>query len=250
MADRWFRFYDSVVDDPKVQRLPDAAFRAWVNLMCIASKGGGFFSTDLADISFALRVSEGKARDLLQILQSAGLIERFETEWTPHNWGTRQYASDSSAERMRRHRANKVTADVQPRDEHVTSHVQNSDGADTDSEKIQNRTEKKKEEVAPVALPAWMPLETWTSFLGTRKKVTPHASKLLVSQLEKLKEGGDDPKEVLEQSIMNGWKGLFPLKRANGNGSGLRKPTATDQHLAGIASLVEDIRERRSARQG
>lgn len=112
------------------------------------------------------------------------------------------------------------------------------------------QTEKKKEVVAPVALPAWMPLETWDSFLGTRKKVTAHASKLLVSQLEKLKEGGDDPKEVLEQSIMNGWKGLFPLKRLNANGSGLRKPTATDQHLAGIASLVEDIRERRNTRQG
>lgn len=137
MTDRWFRFYDSVVDDPKVQHLPDAAFRAWVNLMCVASKNGGYFSTDLKDISFALRVTQSKARDLLQVLQSANLIERFETEWVPHNWSTRQYASDSSAERMRRHRAAKVTVDV-------TSHVQKSDAVDTDSE--QNRTEQNRDE--------------------------------------------------------------------------------------------------------
>lgn len=137
MTGRWFRFYDSVVDDPKVQRLPDQAFRAWVNLMCVASKNDGKISTDLQNVAFALRVNLNKARDVLQILQSAGLIERFETGWQPHNWSTRQYASDSSAERMRRLRAKVVTPDVTV---DVTSHVQNSDAVDSE----QNRTEQKE----------------------------------------------------------------------------------------------------------
>lgn len=104
MTGRWFRFYDSVVDDPKVQRLSDAAFRAWVNLMCVASKNGGYISPDFGDIAFALRTTEAKARALLQTLLAAELLEEIADGFQPHNWGGRQYASDSAAERQKRYR--------------------------------------------------------------------------------------------------------------------------------------------------
>ena len=38
---RWFRMYAEVVDDPKVQRLSPALFRAWVNVLCLAASNGG-----------------------------------------------------------------------------------------------------------------------------------------------------------------------------------------------------------------
>ena len=37
----WFRFYAEVLHDPKVQRLSDSLFRAWIGVLCVACKYGG-----------------------------------------------------------------------------------------------------------------------------------------------------------------------------------------------------------------
>ncbi len=78
-------------------------------------------------------------------------------------------------------------------------------------------TEKDKKETI---LPNWINPETWTAFMEIRKAKkapgTEHAKTLLFKALERMKIAGDDPNEVLEQSIMNGWKGVFPLGGNNG----------------------------------
>lgn len=62
-------------------------------------------------------------------------------------------------------------------------------------------------------------LETLFEFIEMRKAnkapLTPNAAKLLTYELDKL--GNDDYTKVkiLEQSILNGWKGVFPLKNSN-----------------------------------
>ena len=101
---RWFRFYDAVLDDPKVQQLSDPMFRAWVNLMCLASRGGGHFADDMAQIAFALRVTKGQASKLIAGLIDAGLLERSGPRFEPHNWSARQFKSDVSTERVKRFR--------------------------------------------------------------------------------------------------------------------------------------------------
>jgi hypothetical protein len=56
--------------------------------------------------------------------------------------------------------------------------------------------------------------------------MTVRAEELMVGKLEKIHaEHGHDPTAVVEQSIMNGWRGVFPLKdegngRANRQGTG------------------------------
>ena len=57
---RWFRFYDSVLEDPKVQRMDPVMFKAWVNIMCLASRGEGILPP-ISDIAFALRISDEQA---------------------------------------------------------------------------------------------------------------------------------------------------------------------------------------------
>lgn len=100
---RWFRFYDAVLDDPKVQKLPPVMFKAWVNVLCIASRNGGQIPNDMADLGFALRMSEEDAADMLHSLAEAGLIDN-DNGMRPHNWGKRQFQSDQSTERVKRHR--------------------------------------------------------------------------------------------------------------------------------------------------
>lgn len=110
---RWFRFYDDALNDPKVQRLPAELFRGWINLLCIASKHGGEIPSDPQALAFLLHTTEQKASSLVASLISAQLLD-LDEQLRPHNWDDRQYASDSAAERMRRHRQRKrdVTSDV------------------------------------------------------------------------------------------------------------------------------------------
>jgi len=103
----WFRVYDTMVDDPKVQRLSAEAFKGLVNLWCLASQNGGSLPP-VSDIAFKLRLTEAKASAMLETLAAAGLLDRDETGTRPHNWDGRQYKSDvtdpTAARRMRRYR--------------------------------------------------------------------------------------------------------------------------------------------------
>lgn len=66
------------------------------------------------------------------------------------------------------------------------------------------------------ALPSWVPVKEFSDYSEFRKKIkaplTERAKELAVTELEKLKSQGHNPAEVLNQSILRGWKGLFPLK--------------------------------------
>jgi len=69
---------------------------------------------------------------------------------------------------------------------------------------------------ATVELPDWIPPGTWNAFLDMRRKMrkplVPAAVKLAIKKLEDLRAAGNDPKLVLEQSILNSWQGLFELR--------------------------------------
>jgi hypothetical protein len=67
-----------------------------------------------------------------------------------------------------------------------------------------------------VELPGWLPRKEWHDYLKMRKRIrkeaTPEAITLAIRELETLKAVGNDPKLVLEQSILNSWQGLFALR--------------------------------------
>lgn len=103
----WFRAYSEALDDPKVQRLHPNLFKAWFNLLCLACEGNGHLPSD-DDIAFRLRISVQDAKQHVDELILAGLID-LETSGArkPHNWETRQFVSDTSTERVRKHRETK-----------------------------------------------------------------------------------------------------------------------------------------------
>ena len=103
---RWWRAYDDAVNDPKLQLLSDVLFRAWFNIMCIASKSDGHLPA-LVDVAFTLRTKPEKAAMILAQLHKVGLLDKTETGFTPHNWNARQYKSDVSTDRVQRFRKQK-----------------------------------------------------------------------------------------------------------------------------------------------
>lgn len=105
---RWFRLYDEMLDDPKAQRLPPQDFKIWINLLCLASRNDGKLPC-ISDMAFALRISENDAVTVVERLHIAGLIDKRNGgpdgfHYSPHAWEKRQYKSDNSADRVKKHR--------------------------------------------------------------------------------------------------------------------------------------------------
>ena len=66
---RWFRVYDDLVDDPKVQRLEPSLFKALINLWCLTSANDGVFPP-IDEIAFKLRMKPEKAQRVLNELRA------------------------------------------------------------------------------------------------------------------------------------------------------------------------------------
>lgn len=65
-------------------------------------------------------------------------------------------------------------------------------------------------------LPEWVPQDLWEAWMPVRKAKkaanTTHALEIAVRQLARLKLEGFNPVDVLEQSILRGYSGLFPVR--------------------------------------
>lgn len=115
---KWFRLYNEVYSDPKVQALRPELFRFWVNVMCIASDSEprGLIPSD-AKLQRLLCLNGPTVKRYLSDLEASGLLCRESAERAPedrrgygdplmpHCWDERQPSSDDAAERKKRSRA-------------------------------------------------------------------------------------------------------------------------------------------------
>lgn len=80
-------------------------------------------------------------------------------------------------------------------------------------------TETEAEKLRERERAEWVPKAAWEGFVAFRRQQkgwTVRGACLLLGELEKLRAAGHDPTLVIEQSIANGWKGLFPLRNERG----------------------------------
>lgn len=87
------------------------------------------------------------------------------------------------------------------------------------------REEKTKAPAEP--LPDWIPRKEWDAYVAMRKTIkkplTAEGVPLAIAKLEKLKAHGSAPKEVLDQSTLNSWQGLFEVKRGGPDAAPTKK---------------------------
>jgi hypothetical protein len=101
---RWFRLYADAMRNPKVLRLTDRQFRLWVQLLSVASENDGHIPC-AADLRLTLGVRLDHLQGGLNDLIKGGLIDASGDGYEPHNWSKFQYKSDTSRERVAKHRA-------------------------------------------------------------------------------------------------------------------------------------------------
>lgn len=147
----WFRFYTEALDDPKVQRLPPHLFKTWVNLLCLASQNNGDLPS-LDDIAFRLRLSAQDAEQQISELVLAGLIDITPHGRTPHNWSKRQYVSDNSTDRVRKHRQKKAETPCNV-SETASETTPEQSRADTDQSRTDQNPREREDDLPSVVKP-------------------------------------------------------------------------------------------------
>jgi hypothetical protein len=140
---KWFRFYSEALDDPKVQKLRPELFKFWVNLLCLANAGsprGTLPSLD--DMALRMRIRRDHLDRFIAALEAAKLLVRDGSDaLKPHNWDSRQPASDDINSRVKRYRE---TNYEKQQEANVTLHARSKSvtnaGADSDTEEEKNNT--------------------------------------------------------------------------------------------------------------
>lgn len=203
-----------ILDIPRPQAIGHLHLLWW---WCLDNAPNGDLSDiDPRDISRAI-MWEGDIPKLITALVAAQFLN---PDMTVHGWD--EYAEKLITRRSENARRNRelrlkrrklaVSSVECQRDTHESITRLSRDGAT-----VPNSTVPIINPVVP--LPEWLKRETWDAFLEMRKtikaKPTPRAVALILKELSDLKAAGDDPNKVLEQSIMNNWKGVFALKGGN-----------------------------------
>lgn len=107
----------------------------------------------------------------------------------------------------------------------------------------------KKPKSDPVTLPTWLPHPVWQDWRShrhsLRKPLTHRAEALCLSQLTEFQVKGHDPVAIINQSIMNGWQGLFePKQHVNGHTKGrAKKETYSDEIQGAMARAMHNMRK-------
>lgn len=154
MANPWFRMYAEFAIDPKVQMMSEADQRRFIMVLCIRCSNDHVTLHD-EEMAFQLRISnEEWARSKAVFLQK----DLIRDDNTPTAWDKRQFVSDSSAERVRRHRENKKKITKQTCNVTATAPEADTE-ADTEvnqptSSVVANPVEGERKEASPAALPA------------------------------------------------------------------------------------------------
>lgn len=67
-----------------------------------------------------------------------------------------------------------------------------------------------------VDLPAWLPAQQWMDWckhrLAVKKPMTDVAATRLFAELQRIAKTDGEKIQILDQSIVNGWQGVFPLR--------------------------------------
>ena len=233
MADvKWIKIVTDIFDDEKVlliESFPehDAIIVIWFKLLCLSGKmnnSGVFMMNDKIAyteemLSTIFRRPINTIRLALRTFEEFGMIEMVDNVITIPNWSKHQ-TLDQLEERkeymrdyMQKYREKQKNIACKVNSKSNSKANVNPLEEDKNKNKIRKEEDKKKE------LDVFFPLDdklnqTFLDFVQMRKtikaKMTDRAIELMIKKIDK--EEPDVAIKMLERSIMNGWKDIYPLK--------------------------------------
>lgn len=84
------------------------------------------------------------------------------------------------------------------------------------SQKQKQKQEQIRDGASPFVLPDWIPSDSWDGYVEMRGKVrkpmTDRARAMVVAELARLRDGGQDVGKVLDQSTLKNWTDVYEVK--------------------------------------
>lgn len=250
MADvKWIKITTDMFDNRKIKhlrRLPDgnSIVLIWVMLLTMAGRcnsSGMIFLTEnipytpkmLAD---ELDFEENTVQLALNALEQLNMIVTDNGFFSIAGWD--EYQNIEGMEKIReqnRIRQAKFKAKQKALPDNVSGNVIVTEGNATDKEEDKEKEKKKKKEIKTYSDDAELN-QAILAFMEFRKSIkkpmTDHAVGLLISKLNGMTSYIPEQIEIINQSIVNGWQGVFPLKDEQAQvvkKNGYQKQTKADE---------------------
>jgi DnaD/phage-associated family protein len=139
----WIKLYDEILDDPKMGRLSDGAYRLCINLFLLAnrqeSRDGSL--PDIEDIAWALRLSNDEAQQYLAELERAEIITVTDGSLKVTKFEKRQTAVSGKdrikqyRERKRKEQFNEPETETEPKSNEIVTERYTDTEEDRDIDK-------------------------------------------------------------------------------------------------------------------
>jgi hypothetical protein len=140
----WFRMYHEFASDAKVQSMSEAMQRRLLMLFCLRCSNTLETLHD-DEIAFALRISADDLSETKALFLRKNFVN---DEWEILQWDARQFVSDSSSVRVKKHRAKKKLEN-----ENAPTNPSNDSSPDGRNVTVtpQNRTDTEQNRIKPLA---------------------------------------------------------------------------------------------------
>lgn len=260
---KWIKITTDIFDDEKIlliESMPsaDSVIVIWFKLLTFAGKqnndGVFMMSNRIAYtdemLASIFRREVNTVRMALKVFEQFGMIEIVDNVITIPNWSKHQtldaYEKKKvrDRERMARKRAEQKaligkSLDQSPDQSLDQSLDQSPDVAsidkeeDIDKDKEKDKKKKKKPSVYSDDPELNQALLSFIEYRKSIKKpMTDRAVELLINKLEGMTPSITEQIEILNQSIVNGWQGIFPLKEQKQSAKltySYQKPSKADE---------------------
>lgn len=228
------------------QKAPSThAYAVLCALAGYADDGGKCFPSQKR-LAEQTRQTERSVVNQLNALEASGYIQRTRVQ------GRKGYRLIAKDQVQHVHLHEKVVHSQQGVGDEPISDIHEADSKESESHAPPSKpvNEPVSELIPPksptpqLVLPVWLPEEAWNDFvdhrLSMKKPLSEKAKELSLRALEKLRHEANDPVEVINQSIMRGWAGLFEIKE-HFNGT---KKTAKYTDADALSDVIAEIDDR------
>jgi hypothetical protein len=254
MATPWFRLWGDMVNDPKFRTIARVSgqeisrvISVYLHMMTCASNATERGRTEGwcdEDVATALDIDTADVSAIREAMQGRVLDGDYLTGWEKRQ----PLKEDNSAERAKAWReAKKAEQEQQQTQPNETERSRTQEERRVDTDKKQSKPKATAQPSA--ALPDWIPSASWAGYIEMRKKKrkepTARAIELLVAELAKLKDAGQDIGTVLDKSTVNGWTDVYAIKadqQPRGSPAGSQLGRAGQATAANAQRLLEKMR--------
>lgn len=250
MADvKWIKLVTNIFDNRKIrmiESMPEgyAIIVTWLKLLCLAGNindtGMVYFTKELPYtdqmLATQFNIPLTTVQLALKTFEQFGMIEVVDNILCISNWEKYQNV-DRLTEIREYNRLAKQKSRIKQKalaavnDMSMTSQPCHDTDKEEDKEKDKKKTKEQKKE--PKKEPKIFSddpelNQAILSFIDFRKSIkkpmTDHAVDLLIKKLNEMSPSIEDQIEIINQSIMNGWQGVFPLKDQGRSSQSVKQP--------------------------